>query len=62
VAVTRYNKLVVALLSQALFDFEDENRVNEEQSDAAYMAMQLDRLESVERRNLSGQVFGYVCR
>lgn len=39
------NQLIVALSSRALFDFEDENRVFEEQNDAAYMALQLDRLE-----------------
>ena len=37
--------LVVALSSRALFDFEEENRVFEEQDDRAYMKLQLDRLE-----------------
>lgn len=43
--VTLDNQLVVALSSRALFDFEDENRVFEEQNDRAYMAVQLERLE-----------------
>jgi 5'-nucleotidase len=43
--VTLDNQLVVALSSRALFDFEDENRVFEEQNDAAYMALQLERLD-----------------
>ncbi len=43
--VTLEGKLVVALSSRALFDFEEENRVFEEGSDAAYMAVQLQRLD-----------------
>ena len=39
------NLLVVALSSRALFNFEEENRVFEEQNDRAYMQLQLDRLE-----------------
>jgi len=39
------NLLVVALSSRALFDFEEENRVFEEQDDRAYMQLQLERLE-----------------
>jgi 5'-nucleotidase len=38
-------KLVVALSSRALFDFEEENRVFEERDDSAYMALQQERLE-----------------
>ncbi|MBI1753376.1 MAG: 5'-nucleotidase [Acidobacteria bacterium] len=38
-------KLVVALSSRALFDFEEENRVFEETDDRAYMALQLSRLD-----------------
>src|SRR5579859_3803815 len=38
-------KPVVALSSRALFDFEEENRVFQEKDDAAYMALQLERLE-----------------
>ena len=38
-------RLVVAISSRALFDFEEENRVFEQADDAAYMQLQLDRLE-----------------
>jgi len=39
-------KLVVAISSRALFDFEEENRVFEQADDRAYMALQLQRLET----------------
>lgn len=42
---TLEGKLVVALSSRALFDFEEENRVFEEADDRAYMALQLSRLD-----------------
>ena len=38
-------KLVVAISSRALFDFEEENRVFEEADDRAYMELQLARLD-----------------
>ncbi len=38
-------RLVVAISSRALFDFEDENRVFEAGDDRAYMALQLQRLD-----------------
>ena len=38
-------KLVVAISSRALFDFEEENRVFETADDTAYMQLQLDRLD-----------------
>ena len=38
-------KLVVAISSRALFDFEEENQVFEQTDDRAYMALQLARLE-----------------
>ena len=38
-------KLVVAISSRALFDFEAENQVFEQTDDRAYMKLQLDRLE-----------------
>jgi 5'-nucleotidase len=38
-------KLVVAISSRAVFDFEEENRVFERDDDAAYMALQRQRLE-----------------
>ena len=44
-AVTLDGKLVVAISSRAVFDFEEENRVFERDDDAAYMAVQRERLE-----------------
>ena len=44
-SVTLEGKLVVALSSRALFDFEEENRVFVDRDDSAYMAVQLDRME-----------------
>jgi 5'-nucleotidase len=38
-------KLVVAISSRALFDFEQENQVFEQGDDRAYMALQLSQLE-----------------
>jgi 5'-nucleotidase len=38
-------KLVVAISSRALFDFEEENRIFEQGDDRAYMRLQLNRLE-----------------
>ena len=38
-------KLVVAISSRALFDFEEENQVFEQGRDKAYMALQLQRLD-----------------
>ena len=38
------DKLVVAISSRALFDFEEENRIFERGDDAAYMQLQLDRI------------------
>lgn len=43
--VSLEGKLVVAISSRALFDFEEENRVFEQANDRAYMQLQLDRLE-----------------
>lgn len=39
-------KLVVAISSRALFDFEEENQVFEETDDRAYMRLQLERLDT----------------
>jgi 5'-nucleotidase len=47
--VSLEGKLVVALSSRALFDFEEENRVFEDRDDSAYMAVQLDRMEQPAR-------------
>ena len=44
-AVSLQDKLVVALSSRALFDFEEENRLFEAGDDHAYMALQLERLD-----------------
>jgi len=41
--------LVVAISSRALFDFEEENRLFEAADDAAYMQLQLARLEQPAR-------------
>ncbi len=38
-------KLVVAISSRALFDFEEENELFEQGDDRAYMALQLQRLD-----------------
>jgi 5'-nucleotidase len=45
-AVTLEGKLVVAISSRAVFDFEEENRVFERDDDAAYMALQRERLDT----------------
>ena len=42
---TLAGKLVVAISSRALFDFEEENQVFEESDDRRYRALQLERLE-----------------
>lgn len=44
-AATLDGKLVVAISSRAVFDFEEENRVFECDDDAAYMALQRERLD-----------------
>jgi 5'-nucleotidase len=44
-SVSLDGKLVVAISSRALFDFEEENRVFEQNDDRAYMALQLQRLD-----------------
>ncbi len=38
-------KLVVAISSRALFDFEEENQVFEQSDDTAYMRLQLERID-----------------
>ena len=42
-------KLVVALSSRALFDFEEENAFFDEHGDNAYTKYQFDRLESAAK-------------
>jgi 5'-nucleotidase len=44
-AASLEGKLVVAISSRALFDFEQENSVFEQGDDKAYMRLQLERLE-----------------
>ncbi len=45
-SVSLAGRLVVAISSRALFDFEEENRLFESSDDRAYMTLQLDRLEA----------------
>ncbi|MFD0668671.1 5'-nucleotidase [Ramlibacter sp. MAHUQ-53] len=52
-AVTLQDKLVVAISSRALFDFEEENRLFEDGDPGAYMALQLDRLELPARPGIA---------
>ena len=44
-ANTLDGKLVVAISSRALFDFEEENRAFEDGDDRSYMQLQLSRLD-----------------
>jgi 5'-nucleotidase len=44
--ISLQGKLVVAISSRALFDFEEENRVFEQTDDRAYMNLQLERLDA----------------
>jgi 5'-nucleotidase len=44
-AMSLDGKLVVAISSRALFDFEEENEVFEQGDDRAYMRLQLERLD-----------------
>ncbi len=53
-SVSLDGKLVVAISSRAVFDFEEENRVFERDDDAAYMAMQRERLEEPARPGVAG--------
>jgi len=47
--VSLQGKLVVALSSRALFDFEEENLVFEGRDDRAYMSLQLERLDHIAK-------------
>ena len=47
------DKLVVAISSRALFDFEEENRLFESGDAAAYMRLQLERLELPARPGIA---------
>ena len=46
-------KLVVAISSRALFDFEDENRVFERDGEDAYIALQFARLDVPARQGVA---------
>src|SRR5258708_17486717 len=46
-------KLVVAISSRALFDFEEENRVFERDGEAAYVALQYARLDVPARHGVA---------
>jgi 5'-nucleotidase len=46
-------KLVVAISSRALFDFEDENRVFESEGEGAYIALQYARLDVAARAGVA---------
>ena len=46
-------KLVVAISSRALFDFEDENRVFERDGEGAYIALQYARLDVPAREGVA---------
>jgi 5'-nucleotidase len=48
-AASLQGKLVVAISTRALFDFEEENRLFEQGDDHAYQSMQLSRLEQPAR-------------
>ena len=50
---TLTGKLVVAISSRALFDFEEENRIFESTDDSAYMKLQLDRLSDAAQTGVA---------
>ena len=52
-AVTLDDKLVVAISSRALFDFEEENAIFESGDPAAYMKLQLERLDRPARPGIA---------
>jgi 5'-nucleotidase len=52
-SVTLENKLVVAISSRALFNFEEENRIFESGDPGAYMALQLQRLDLPARPGIA---------
>ncbi|MBS0337025.1 MAG: 5'-nucleotidase [Proteobacteria bacterium] len=52
-AVSFDGKLVVAISSRALFDFEEENKVFERSGDRAYMELQLERLEAAAKHGVA---------
>ena len=50
---TLNGKLVVAISSRALFDFEEENRIFESADDSAYMKLQLERLSEAAQTGVA---------
>lgn len=50
---TLTEKLVVAISSRALFDFEEENRIFESTDDSAYMKLQLERLGEAAQKGVA---------
>jgi len=52
-STTLEGRLVVAISSRALFDFEEENRLFEASDDRAYMQLQLHRLEQPARAGVA---------
>ena len=55
-AVSLQDKLVVAISSRALFNFEEENLLFEQGDPGAYMAMQLERLDLPARPGIAFQL------
>jgi 5'-nucleotidase len=53
VAASLQGKLVVAISSRALFDFEEENQIFEHGDDRAYMKLQLERLEQPAKQGVA---------
>ncbi len=52
-SITLEDKLVVAISSRALFDFEEENRLFERSDAATYLELQRQRLEIPARRGIA---------
>ncbi|MDT3679414.1 MAG: 5'-nucleotidase [Burkholderiaceae bacterium] len=61
-AATLDGKLVVAISSRAVFDFEEENLVFERDDDAAYMALQRDRLDVSAPPGVAGALVRKLLR
>jgi len=59
---TLEGKLVVAISSRAVFDFEEENLVFERDDDAAYMALQRERLDVCARPGVAGALVRKLLR
>ncbi len=61
-AATLDGKLVVAISSRAVFDFEEENLVFERDDDAAYMALQRERLDVCAPPGVAGALVRKLLR